>query len=166
MAASERRWHRKDTSRIGLLFGLILLALWLPRGLALDRFVTVDEPKWLLRSANFYNALVRGNLKDTFQREHPGVTITWAGTAGFLWRFPGYYKISPEQNMTPTRFQNFLSSHGRSSLDLLVAGRTFVVLGIVTALGAAFLVTYRLLGVLPALLAFLLISFDPFQVGL
>jgi hypothetical protein len=149
-----------------LLLAFVLLALWLPRGLALDRFVTVDEPKWLMRSANFYNALARGNLKDTFQREHPGVMITWAGTAGFLWRFPGYYKIAPEQAMTPTRFHNFLLSHGRSSLDLLVAGRTFVVLGIVAALVTAFLVAARLLGMFPALLAFLLIAFDPFSIGL
>jgi hypothetical protein len=156
----------RPPAKNALLLAFVLLALWLPRGLALDRFVTVDEPKWLMRSANFYNALARGNLKDTFQREHPGVMITWAGTAGFLWRFPGYYKIAPEQAVTPTRFHNFLSSHGRSSLDLLVAGRTFVVLGIVAALGAAFLVTTRLLGVFPALLAFLLIAFDPFSVGL
>jgi len=161
MPASETHQARNS-----LFFLLLLVALWLPRGLALDRFVTVDEPKWLLRSANFYNALVHGDFKDTFQKEHPGVTITWAGTAGFLWRYPGYFKIAPEQNMTPTRFNTFLRSHGRSSLDLLVAGRTFVVLGIVAALGVSFLLAARLLGALPALLAFLLIAFDPFGVAL
>jgi hypothetical protein len=149
-----------------LFFLLVLLALWLPRGLGLDRFVTVDEPKWLVRSANFYNALAHGDFKDTFQREHPGVTITWAGTAGFLWRFPGYFKIAPDHPVTPTRFHVFLHNYGVSSLDVLVAGRTFVVLGIVIALGLSFLVAARLLGILPALLAFLLIAFDPFLVAL
>ncbi len=153
-------------SKRGLYFTILLLALWLPRGLALDRFVTVDEPKWLLRSANFYNALAHGNFKDTFQREHPGVTITWAGSAGFLWRFPGYVKISPEGNMTPTRFHTFLRSYGRSSLELLVASRTFVLLGIVLSLGLSFLIAVRLLGTLPAFLIFLLIAFDPFSIAL
>ena len=76
------------TRDILLILGL-LLVLWLPRGLELDRFVTVDEPKWLERSGSFYTGLVRGNFQETFQREHPGVTITWAGMAGYLWRFPG-----------------------------------------------------------------------------
>src|SRR4030067_672525 len=89
---------RYDAGRNILTLLGLLLALWLPRGLALDRFVTVDEPKWLLRSANFYNALAHGNFKDTFQREHPGVTISWSGSAGFLSRFPGYIKISPDGN--------------------------------------------------------------------
>jgi len=152
-------------SRQLLLLLVLLLAFLLPRRLELDRFVTVDEPKWLLRSANFFNALAQRNLKDTYQREHPGVTITWAGTAGFLWRFPGYYKISPDGNMTPTRFHTFLQSHGRSSLELLVAGRIFVLLGIVAALGLSFVIATRLLGILPAFLAFLLVAFDPFSIG-
>ena len=157
---------RYDAGRSILIFLALLLALWLPRGFALDRFVTVDEPKWLLRSANFYNALAHGNFKDTFQKEHPGVTITWAGSAGFLWRFPGYSKISPEGNMTPTRFHTFLQSHGRSSLELLVAGRTFVLFGIVVALALSYVIAARLLGALAASLAFLLIAFDPFSISL
>jgi hypothetical protein len=145
---------------------VVLIALWLPRGLGLDRFVTVDEPKWLMRSANFYHALSQRQFKYTFQREHPGVTITWAGTAGFFWRFRNYVDIRPGQIERPGKLFFFLTNREISPLRLLVAGRTFVVLGIVAALGAAFLVAYRLLGVLPALLAFLLIAFDPFQVGL
>jgi hypothetical protein len=145
---------------------MLLIALFLPRGLGLDRFVTVDEPKWLVRSASFYAALAHGNFQETFQREHPGVTITWAGTAGFLWRFPGYYKVVPDVSLTPTRFHNFLRNSGQSSLDLLVAGRLFVVLGIVVALGLAYLLAARMLGALPAAFAFLLVALDPFPVAL
>lgn len=53
---------------------LILLALTLPRGAQLARFVTPDEQLWLTRSANFYEALSRRDYAATFQREHPGVT--------------------------------------------------------------------------------------------
>ncbi len=63
-----------------LLLVLIVIAIWLPRGLALDRFVTIDETKWLDRSANFYLALAKGDFADTYQKEHPGVTIMWAET--------------------------------------------------------------------------------------
>jgi len=162
----HRRSIGRRTIMNAILFILLLVALFLPRGLALDRFVTVDEPKWLVRSAGFYNALARANYAETFQKEHPGVTITWAGAAGFLWRFTGYFKIAPDQPMTPTRFHNFLRSHGVSSLDLLVAGRLFVVLLIVISLAVSYQVAARILGVFPALFAFLLLAFDPFSVGL
>src|SRR3990170_2626474 len=81
---------------------IIILATWLPRGLALDRFVTPDEPLWLTRSANFYYALAQRDFASTYQREHPGVTIMWAGTLGFLSRFPEYRgsglgQIEPDQ---------------------------------------------------------------------
>ena len=166
--SSPRGWTTLD--RRGwmgpALFLVVLLALWLPRGLGLDRFVTVDEPRWLVRSAGFYAALAKGDFKNTFQREHPGVTITWAGTAGFLWRFPGYIKIVPTGSITPTRFHNFVRSYGQSSLNLLAAGRFFIVLAIVAALGVSYLLAARLLGRLPAGLAFLFVALDPFSIGL
>ncbi len=155
--------------RLGLSFLLlpvVLLALWLPRGLALDRFATTDEPKWLMRSANFYHALSQQEWKYTFQREHPGVTVTWAGAAGFFWKFRNYMDVRPGQIERPGRLHLFLRNRNMESLDLLVAGRTFIVLGITATLGMAFLVSARMLGALPALLAFLLVAFSPFFTGL
>ena len=145
---------------------IVLLALWLPRGLALDRFVTVDEPRWLMRSANFYRALYLGNFKDTFQKEHPGVTITWAGTAGFLWRFPGYARVAEKQLKNTYKLENILKIHKHYSLEILEAGRFFVVFAIVTVLVLAFLYAVKLIGVIPALVGFFLIAFDSHSIAL
>jgi hypothetical protein len=76
--------------RRALVLAALVLALWVPRALALDRFATFDEHLWLSRSANFICALAQGDYRNTFQREHPGVTTMWAGTLGLLWRAPGY----------------------------------------------------------------------------
>ena len=73
-----------------LVLALLFLAAWLPRTLALEQFVTIDERKWLARSANFYQAISHADFAATFQREHPGVTVMWAGTLGFLAYFPTY----------------------------------------------------------------------------
>ncbi len=73
----------------------VIVALWLPRSLALDRFVTPDEPKWLMRSANFYLALAQRDLGSTYQKEHPGVTVMWAGLAGLLRGYPQYVQLGP-----------------------------------------------------------------------
>jgi len=65
--------------KTAMIIAVLFIATWLPRVLALDAFVTIDERKWLARSANFYQALSQGDLANTFQREHPGVTVMWAG---------------------------------------------------------------------------------------
>jgi hypothetical protein len=62
-----------------LLLVLVLAAYLTPRLVALDRLVTVDEGYWLGRSANFYEALVSGDLANTYQFAHPGVPTMWAG---------------------------------------------------------------------------------------
>lgn len=147
--------------------GILIVVIWLPRGLALDHFVTLDERKWLARSGNFYHALTHGDWAHTFQREHPGVTIMWAGTAGFLWRYPTYAREAPGQfGWSGEEIEPFLRTHGHEPLELLTAGRVLVVLGITAVLAAALLAAVRLMGGLPALIGFLLIALDPFHVAL
>jgi hypothetical protein len=145
---------------------LVILALWLSRSRGLDGDATIDEARWLLRSVNFYQALASDDLRYTFQREHPGVTITWAGAAGFLRRYPGYAAEAGEQMPGPTRLQRFLRQHKHSPLELLAEGRRFVTAAIVAVLALAFVPAVRLLGLLPALLGFLFIAGDPFLASL
>jgi len=145
----------------------VALALWLPRGLALDRFVTIDENRWLTRSANFHRALVHGEFVHTYQQGHPGVTIMWLGMAGFLWRYPAYANQAPgEFGWENSEFEQYLRTQAHDALDLLAAGRTFAVLANVLALTLAFWMARRLLGWPVALVGFLLIAFDPFEVAL
>lgn len=144
----------------------VLLALTLPRITALDRFVTPDEPKWLMRSANFYLALTTFDLKNTYQHEHPGVTVTWAGTAGFLRRFPLYVNIHPGQIERAEKLLIFFRNNLISPMPILAAGRFFVVIFIVFTVSLAFLVGSRLLGLASAFIGFTLIAFDPFFAAL
>ena len=150
-----------------LVFIGIFLAIWLPRTLKLDQYVTVDESKWLVRSANFYQALHSGNLQHTFQHGHPGVTIMWSGMAGYLLRFPEYVQIAPGQfSWSTDQFDYFIAEHGHSSLQMLATGRAVVVLIGALALALAFLFARRVFGWIPSLLGFGLIALDPFQMAL
>jgi hypothetical protein len=155
----------EDGAHIAALL-LLILSLALPRLTALDRYVTIDEPLWLMRSANFYNALWNKDWKNTYQAEHPGVIITWAGTAGLLWKFPGYVKLSDEQFKKANKFEEFVISKSRAALDLMVAGRTFTALAVILALLLAFPLMVRLAGWGPAFLASFLIALDPFFIAL
>jgi hypothetical protein len=145
---------------------LLIMALALPRLTTLDRYVTVDESLWLTRSANFYRALWFRDWGNTYLTGHPGVTVTWAGIAGFLWKFPGYVKLVDRQFVGTSGFRRFLSSNGHTALELLVAGRTFTALTVILFLLLAFPLMARLAGWGLALLAFLLVSLDPYFIAL
>jgi 4-amino-4-deoxy-L-arabinose transferase-like glycosyltransferase len=150
-----------------VLLGVVGVAIWLPRGLALDRFVTVDEPSWLTFSGNFYSALANGEFKRTFQIAHPGVTTTWVGTAAFLWRYPAYAREAPGQiNWVEQEIGPSLRARGHDPIDVLAAGRTILVAAITVVLAIAFLPAVRLTDHWTALVGFLLIAGDPFHIAL
>ena len=146
---------------------ILILAIWLPRGLKLDQFVTPDEAAWVGRSASFYYALAHRNFPDTFQHSHPGVTATWAGAFVF---YRHYTAFSWEATRRPLKnwkyIEPFLEAHGQDPLEILKSIRLLIVLGNTTVLGLAFLSARRLIGLWPAAIGFILIAFDPFHVGL
>lgn len=150
----------------GIAAAVLVLAVLLPRVFQLDHFVTPDELLWVARSANFYAGLRNGNLAATYQREHPGVTVMWAGSAAFLLRHPAYGGGGYEPVNWET-LQSRLEQNGQvAPLGLLAAARLVVVLVITATLVLAFYFAQRLVGFAPAALSFVFIAFDPFQIGL
>ena len=142
---------------------LVLLATLIPRVIALDGFATADEHLWVRRSANFYCAISHGDWAGTFQRQHPGVTTTWAGTLSFLVVAPGY--ASGCQQVDNEEYEQVLRGQGIDPLALLRVGRLFMVLFGVCALSISYLYARRLLGPWPALVGCLLIAFSPFHIA-
>lgn len=154
--------------RTWLILALLFLAAWLPRVVALDALVTIDERKWLARSANFYDAVSDGDWANTFQREHPGVTVMWAGTLGFLQKFPDYPAQSPGQFAWEwEEIEAWLKENtALTPLELLAAGRWWVVLGVAMAVAASFLPLRRLFDEKTAVAATLFLAWSPFYVAL
>jgi 4-amino-4-deoxy-L-arabinose transferase-like glycosyltransferase len=146
---------------------VLILIIWLPRGLELDRYVATDEVAWLVRSANFYYALGQGDYAATYIKEHPGVVTMWAGTAAYMLDFPEYrgfgqgYFDSDKYWM----FEDFITSYGIDPHDLLVTTRTIMVIINTLLIAAAFVFARLLFGTFPALIGFLLIAFDPFHIS-
>jgi hypothetical protein len=143
---------------------LVLLATALPRVGGLDQFATVDEPKWLTRSADFFCALAHGRFADTYQSEHPGVTTMWAGTAGLAWCLPEYAEMCPPE-VSREEYEGILAANGLEPIDVLAAGRLFMVIGNSLALLLAFVFARRLFGPLASMAGVLLVAFDPFHLA-
>ncbi len=147
---------------------VLFFCAWIPRVVALDAFVTVDERKWLARSANFLYALAHGDFANTFQREHPGVTVMWAGALGILQKFPDFLQQSPGyftwDNQMIEAWLKTSTTH--TPLELLAAGRWWIVLGVSILLALSYLPMRRLLGDALAALALVMIAWMPWSVAL
>jgi 4-amino-4-deoxy-L-arabinose transferase-like glycosyltransferase len=157
---NQTAFWKKGLIVVGLFFATLL-----PRVLDLDQYITTDETLWLYRSANFYYALGQREFEHTYQDKHPGVTIMWAGALGFIFDYPEYRGMG-QGYFDPFGFLGFLDEIGKEPLELLVAGRTFVALGATITLVITFLILSQLIGELPALIAILLVAFDPFLIAL
>lgn len=147
---------------------LLLVGAWLPRGVGLDVFVTPDEPLWLTTSANFYRAWYEGDYAQTYQREHPGVTIMYAGMFAFLRHLPDYpAQINESLNPdTPALAEWLLAHTSLTALDMLVASRWWIALWIAAAFGAMLFPARRLLGMGLGLWVMVWTAFDPFHIAL
>lgn len=155
---------RTPGSRTRLILALaVALAVWLPRGWMLDRYVTDDEARWQARGANFYRALAGREWAATYQREHPGVTVMAAGALALAALHPSYAEAAPAHIDDAVAV---LREQGQDPLRLLAAARALLAAAITAALVLAFLYALNLLGPWPALAGFLLLAFEPFHVGL
>jgi len=148
-----------------VVFCVLLLALAIPRFLALDRLVTPDERFWLDRSGRFYYALAHRNFAATYEKSHPGVTVMWAGLTGFVAVYPRYYEPREGQDR-PVGLPALMRQELDMPLRILVAARQTMILLHLMALVFGFLYARRIFGLLPALIGFLLIAFDPFHIAL
>ena len=158
-------WNRigRALERAPIGLTLVLLATLIPRIVGLDQFATADEYLWVRRSANFYCAISQGDWAGTFQRQHPGVTTTWAGLLSFLVVAPDY--ASGCQQVGNQDYEQVLRGQGIDPLALLRTGRLFMVLFGVSALAVSYLYARRLVGPWPALAGCLLVAFDPFHIA-
>ena len=139
-------------ARLGLAILVALLAL-ATRWPELDRYVTIDESRWVGRAADFATYLAERDLDKTFIVGHPGVTTMWLGGLG----------------MGPDRVQEFSYLEGQTDvtrrpgyLEALVAARQAPLLLNALLLGLMVWLTWGLLGPGPAALGGLLLVADPF----
>jgi 4-amino-4-deoxy-L-arabinose transferase-like glycosyltransferase len=146
---------RSSFVRLGpaLLVGLLAIVLRLPE---LDRYATIDESRWVSRSADFGSHLNERDLDKTFIVGHPGVTTMWLGLVG----------------LGPERVRAFSYLEGQTDvtrrdgyLEALVAARYPPLVANAAAQGVMVWLAWGLLGPGPAALGGLLMLLDPFLVA-
>ncbi|MCS7260254.1 MAG: glycosyltransferase family 39 protein, partial [Anaerolineae bacterium] len=133
-----------------------------PRVWQLDAFATVDEAKWVYRSAQFLLALWRGDLPGTVVNLTPAITTTWVGAIGLS----AFYVMGGVRD--PATLTEWLASlpEFRAALEVLVAVRwPMAFLGSIAVVGLYGLAR-RLVDARAALLFGLLLALDPQLIAL
>lgn len=146
---------------------VVISFMLLPRIFELDKFVTTDESVWIMRSSNFYYALgQRDYVKTRSNAGFTGVVTMWVGTAAYLIEYPEYRGYGQGYFENFNRFFDFIDEQGIEILRIVATSRMIMVILLSTMIGFAFLLTKRMIGLYPAFVGFLLISFDPWYLAL
>ena len=142
----------------------VLAVIAIPRYASLSEYVTIDEHTWLTRSANFAMALHDGAYTETFQSEHPGVTLMWIGAIAQRIVYPDYV-LQHSDRVSREAYEVDLRDQFDSPLPLLIASRALVVAMITVCLATSFILVRKLGGKRLAVLGLLLMALDPFTLG-
>lgn len=143
---------------------VILIVFFGIRAPGLGRYLTVDEARWLQRSANFYQAVTNGLWEETAQSPHPGIITQWAGAAGYFLVFPEYASIG-RPDVRQVYLLSAMEDSGVNHMEVLAAGRLALIVINAVILAIAWPYAVKFLGQWAAGLAFLFIALDPFTVA-
>lgn len=162
-----RRLHLLPDLPVWIAVGLFILA-FLPRLVAIGRYITPDELIWVYRSVLFREALLDGRWAETLVAGHPGVTTMWLGTIGISLQMgfvpeaaATYEWITKLAFLTPDNTAAF-----QQLASLLSAARLAIIFINCTGVVLIYLLTRQLWGPVVALVGSLFLAFDPFLIGL
>ena len=147
---------------------MVLLAAVALRLTPLGRYVTPDEPAWVVRSIRFADALAARDWSAVPSTGHPGVTTMWLGAAGVAAATLADRAESAADLEWIRRLAWLSPENGEAFRHLatfLEFGRVAVALVTCLALLAVYALVVRLFGRQAALLATGLLALDPFLIG-
>jgi 4-amino-4-deoxy-L-arabinose transferase-like glycosyltransferase len=137
-------------------FGLIVIFL-----LALSVRLSRPASKytvWYERSAQFWDALLRGDWAGTYQRHHPGVTTMWIAGSGMRLYLAAQGQPASEMRDLPS---NLSSPQGPA----VRAGVAAIGLVLALSIAASYVLLFRMDGWKMAFVAGWLLALDPFHVS-
>lgn len=142
------------TQAVVVLVPILIFAMaLLPRVIALHAYLTTDEGNWMGRTALFTQALQNGDPWGTYQSGHPGVTTMWTTLIG----------MGPERALGLVEYvrPDGLEKAPNYLETLRLARRGFPVITSLAVVVLA-LLTWRLFGPGPGILAGVLLGLEPF----
>ncbi len=149
------------------LLALLMLALVIPmRVVGTDKFVTYDEPWWVISGANYYYALAHREPANITYEYHPAITTLWMVTGGMLTYFPEYRGQGQGYfDGRKSNFENYVREQGHETLPIMRNARLFQSAFLVLLALAAFLLIQSLFDEKFAFLSIVTAMCAPFYLG-
>ncbi len=171
METLKTHWLVSARVQFWLLVLAVFAAALLPRLLGLGTFMTADEDDQIMFATHFLKSVLRGNFGGALVLGYPGVPTLIVGAGGvalrYLFHYTGLYPLPwvtadffTTLDQVTTRFGQF-----DYPLDFLVWLRVPMALMAALAIVGIFLMVRRLINLPVAVIAALLLAFDPFILG-
>jgi hypothetical protein len=146
---------------------ILLLVLTIPSWIInIDRVINVDEPRWVIRGANYYYALAHLDFANTLYEYHPGVTNMWIVATAMYFYFPEYRAMGQGYfDPLKPKFEEFMRKYNKEPI-ILVRNSRFIQAGVLAVLAVAgFLFLQLLVDQKVAFLSIALATIAPFFLG-
>lgn len=152
-----------QTLGLTLLLLVVILPSWLIEN---DRVINVDEPRWIIRGANFYYAVTHGEFEKTIFEYHPGVTNMWIVGAAMHIYFPEYRGFGQGYfDPLKMKFEEFMREHDKEALDVARVSRYIHAFVLAVLAITVFLLLRLLINPEAAFLSVTLAALSPFYLG-
>lgn len=150
-----------------IFLALLLLVVTIPsRIIKNDQVFNIDEPWWVISSANFYYAFTHRDFENTYFEYHPGVTNMWIISTAMHFYFPEYRGFGQGFfDQRKPHFEEFLRENGKETIDLVRYSRYIqaAVLAVLSLI--AFFLLTLLIGEWIAFASIALATISPFFLG-
>jgi len=159
--------NSSQANRSRLMYILLLLVLIVPSWVINnDRVVNIDEPRWVIRGANFYYAVANREFENTYYEYHPGVTNMWIVATAMNFYFPEYRGLGQGYfDPQKPKFEEFMRKHDKDVM-ILVRNSRFIQSGVLAVLAVAgFLLLQLIFDQKTAFLSMALAAIAPFYLG-
>jgi Dolichyl-phosphate-mannose-protein mannosyltransferase len=146
---------------------ILLLVLTVPSWVInIDRVIDVDEPRWVIRGANYYYALTHKDFANTLYEYHPGVTNMWIVATAMHFYFPEYRGMGQGYfDVLKPKFEEFMRKNDKEPIVLVRISR-LIQAGVLAVLAVtAFLLLQLLVDQKAAFLSIALATIAPFFLG-
>jgi hypothetical protein len=154
-------------NRTKILLAALLLAISIPsRVINNDQVINIDEPWWVISSANFYYAFAHRDFENAYFEYHPGVTNMWVFSTALHFYFPEYRGMGQGFfDQRKPHFEEFMRENGKETIDLVRYSRYIQAVVLAAFAVGAFMLLSLLLGEAAAFLSVALASVAPFFLG-
>jgi hypothetical protein len=151
----------------GWWYAALLLVMIIPSWVInIDRVINVDEPRWVIRGANYYYALTHGDFENTIYEYHPGVTNMWIVGTAMHFYFPEYRGMGQGYfDPLKPKFEEFMHSHEKEVI-ILVRNSRLIHAGVLAVLAVtSFMLLRLLMDQRIAFISIALATISPFFLG-